>query len=318
VNSDHVFALFNVVGTTNNHAIRPLVSQTCVPNVFAATGSPFWGNQQYPFMLGSELVPYSLEIKALVDYLKAKKPNATIAAIYAGDDFGNAYKVTLHDMVKGTQLRIVQEQSYNPELPDTKSQVTSLASSNADVFLLGATLLGCPNSLTALRTTGWKPLVYMSGTCAAKTLLDLSGPGADGVITAAPLLDPAAPTTTAMPFFQRYLAALKPFGASAAPPDSSIVAYGWTTAALMVHLLEKSPKLDRYAVMQAARTYSATGLGFMLPGATFATNASDWFVGETYELVQFSLAKKYFVPITPLIDDDGKTAKITPPQLING
>ena len=66
------------------------------------------------------------------------------------------------------------------------------------------------------------------------------------------------------------------------------------------------------------RTFKASGLGFMLPDATFTTSADDWFLGETYHLVQFSLAKKYFVPITPLIVDDGKTAKITPPSLING
>jgi branched-chain amino acid transport system substrate-binding protein len=313
-----VFALFNVVGTTNNIAIRNFLGGLCVPDLFAATGSPLWGNPQYPFVLGTELVPYSLEIKALVDYLEAKKPTATIAAIYASDDFGDAYKVTLHQLIKGTKLRIVQEQSYNPNNPDTKSQVTSLASSNADVFLLGATLLGCPNSLTALRTTGWKPLVYMSGTCAAKTLIDLSGPGADGVVTAAPLLDPAAPTTVAMPFYKRYAAAIKPFGAQAAPPDSSIVAYGWTTAALMVELLHKSPKLDRYSVMQTARTFTATGLGFMLPGTTFSTSADDWYLGESYHLVQFSLAKKYFVPITSIVDENGKTASFTPASLING
>ena len=42
------FAVFNVVGTSNNLAIRESLNDNCVPNLFAATGSPAWGNPQYP------------------------------------------------------------------------------------------------------------------------------------------------------------------------------------------------------------------------------------------------------------------------------
>jgi len=318
INSEKVFALFNVVGTSNNFAIRDLISQLCVPDLFAATGSPAWGNHKYPFVLGTELVPYPVEVKSFLDYLKAKHPGATIAALYASDDFGGAYKATLHALIKGTGLRIVKEASYNPDTPDTKSQVTGLASTKADAFLLGATLLGCPQTLSNVRASGWKPITYMSGTCAAKTLMDIAGPAGDGVITSAPLIDPAAPTTKAMAFYKQYAAAVAKYGTGAAT-DSSIVAYGWTTAALLVELLHRSPKLDRYSVMETARTLTdLEGLGFMPPGAKFNTSANDWYLGETYNLVQFSYAKKYFADISPLIDDDGKTAEISPSSLING
>ncbi len=46
-----------------------------------------------------------------------------------------------------------------------------------------------------------------------------------------------------------------------------IVAYGWSTAALMQKILEQSPKLDRASVMEAARTLTAiTGAGLADPG----------------------------------------------------
>ena len=35
---DKAFAIFNVVGTANNIAIREAMGENCVPNVFAATG----------------------------------------------------------------------------------------------------------------------------------------------------------------------------------------------------------------------------------------------------------------------------------------
>ena len=68
---DHVFALLNVVGTKNNLAIRDLVNRECVPDLFAASGATQWGNHKFPWLIGSELVPYPLEVKTFVDYLKA-------------------------------------------------------------------------------------------------------------------------------------------------------------------------------------------------------------------------------------------------------
>ncbi len=54
-----------------------------------------------------------------------------------------------------------------------KAQVTDLAATKADTFVLGGTLLACPNALTAADDAGWKPLTYMSGTCVSKLLFTL-------------------------------------------------------------------------------------------------------------------------------------------------
>ena len=45
---DGAFAVFSVVGTANNIAIRDFLGELCVPNLFAATGSPAWGNPELP------------------------------------------------------------------------------------------------------------------------------------------------------------------------------------------------------------------------------------------------------------------------------
>ena len=138
-------------------------------------------------------MPYPLEMQVFVDYLKKNKPNAKIALLYANDDFGQSYKDTLEQLVKGTTLSIVKEASYNAEGSEVKAQVTDLAASKADTFVLGGTLLACPNALSAAHDAGWKPLIYMSGTCVSKLLFTLGGDGADGVLSVTPLLDPADP-----------------------------------------------------------------------------------------------------------------------------
>ena len=316
LNDDKVFALFNVVGTKNNLAIRNTVNTNCVPDLLIASGAVQWGNTKYPWMLGSELVPYPLEMRALVDYLLKKKPNATIALLKAADDFGQSYEESLRSMIKGTGITIKQTQSYDPEGADVKSQVTSLAATNADVFVIGAALLACPAALGAKENAGWHPITYLSGTCVSKLLLDAGGKGADKLLSVTPLLDPSDPTNDNSPAMQLYKAQVKKY--SGADVEDGIVAYGWTTAATFAEILRRSPQLTRSAVMETARTLAgAHDVGLQLPGSSWSTSKTDWFLGEDFQLIQYNLAEKHFDPVGSLINFDGKTAALSPPSLLD-
>jgi branched-chain amino acid transport system substrate-binding protein len=316
INSDKVFALFNTVGTKNNLGVRETVNADCVPDLLIASGAVQWGNPNYPFMLGSELVPYPLEMQVFVDYLKKNKPNAKIALLYANDDFGQSYRESLQDLVKGTTLTVVKEASYNAEGSEVKAQVTDLAASNADTFVLGGTLLACPNALNAAHDAGWKPLTYMSGTCVSKLLFQLGGDGADGVLSVTPLLDPADPTNASNPAMVLYKQQVAKYQPKADTSDG-IVAYGWSTAAVFQQILEASPKLDRVSVMEAARTLAGIkGAGLQVPGSTWTTSPSDRFLGETFQLVKYNKAEGHTTAIGPLTDLNGKTAELSPPDLL--
>ena len=317
INDNHVFALLNVVGTKNNLAIRNIVNTKCVPDLFAASGATQWGNHQYPWLIGSELVPYPLEVRRFVDYLEQTKPDATIAVLKANDDFGQSYADTLTQMVKGTKLKVVQTQQYDSTGSKVDTQVNSLAATKADVFFLGATLLACPAALTAAQNAGWHPIIYMSGTCVSKVLFTIAGAAANGVFSVTPLLDPAAPanaTNPAMTLYRQQVAKYKP----KADLDDGIVGYGWTTGALLVKTLESSPSLTRSAVMETARTLKdVTGVGLQIPAAKWNTSADDWFVGETFQFIKYDATAKHTDPVGALTVDDGKTASLTPAELIN-
>jgi branched-chain amino acid transport system substrate-binding protein len=316
ISDDKVFGLFNVVGTKNNLAIRNLINQECVPLLFAASGATQWGNPDFPWLIGSELVPYPLEVQAFVDYLKANKPDATIAVLRANDDFGRSYSETLDELVQGTQLKVVQTEEYDSSGFAVETQVNSLAATNADAFLVAGTLLACPGALNAAAAADWKPITYVSGTCASKTLLN--GPNADGVLTVAPLLDPADPANGSNPGMKLYAEQVKKYEPKA-DTTNSIVLYGWTTAALLVKTLEAAEKLDRGSVMEAARTLTdVSEVGGQLPGSTWTTSADDWFVGETFTMVRYDAAAGFTKPIGDLIDLNGKTESLSPPDLIHG
>jgi branched-chain amino acid transport system substrate-binding protein len=316
INSDKVFALFNTVGTKNNLGVRETVNSDCVPDLLIASGAVQWGNTKYPFMLGSELVPYPLEMQVFVDYLKKNKPNAKIALLYANDDFGQSYKDSLQQIVQGTSITVVKQESYNAEGSDVKAQVTDLAASKADTFIIGGTLLACPNAMNAEHDAGWRPLTYMSGTCVSKLLFAAGGDGADGVVTVTPLLDPADPANASNPAMVLYKQQVPKFEPKADTSDG-IVAYGWSTAALLQKILEASPKLDRVSVMETARTLKGvTGAGLQLPGSTFDTSKADWFLGETFQLVKYNKAAGHTEPIGTITDLDGKTASLSPASLL--
>lgn len=316
INDDKVFALFNVVGTKNNLAIRNTVNTQCVPDLLIASGAVQWGNTKYPWMLGSELVPYPLEMRAFVDYLKQKKPNATIALLKASDDFGQSYEEALKSMIKGTQLKIVQTQSYDAEGADVKSQVTSLAATKADAFVVGAALLACPAALSAKQDANWHPITYLSGTCVSKLLLSAGGKGSEGLVSVTPLLDPSDPNNDGNAAMKLYKEQVKKY--SKADVGDGIVAYGWTTGAAFAEILRQSPAVTRSAVMETARTLKdAKGVGLQLPGSSWGTSASDWFLGEDFQLIQYNLSEGHFDLIGSLIDDSGKTADLSPASLLN-
>ena len=312
----NTFALFNVVGTKNNLAIRSLVNQQCVPDLFAASGATQWGNHDFPFLIGSELVPYPLEVKTFVDYLKQTKPNATIAVLAANDDFGQSYVDTLNQLVKGTTLKVVKTEQYDSAGAAVDNQVNNLAATKADAFLLAGALLACPAALTAAQKAGWTPITYMSGTCVSKVLLGAAKSAANNVLSVTPLLDPGDPKNASNPAMVLYKAQVAKYRPKADTSDG-IVAYGWTTGALLVKTLESAKELTRASVMEAARTLTdVSGVGLQLPDSKWNTSANDWFIGETFQFIKYDATAGHSNPVGPITNEDGKTADLAG-ELIN-
>ena len=151
------FAVFNVVGTANNVAIRDDLNELCVPNIFAATGSPVWGNTSYPWTIGSTLAPYTVEAKAFADYLKENKPDAKVAMLVQNDDFGKAYEEGFKQQIEGSDITVTQVKTYEAGTDEVTSEVTSLKASGADTFFNGATLLACPTRRSRRPSPGRSP-----------------------------------------------------------------------------------------------------------------------------------------------------------------
>jgi len=56
-------------------------------------------------------------------------------------------------------------QVHDQAAPDITNEMTTLASSGADVFVAGTTGAFCPQSVASVAATEWRPRYYMSYTC---------------------------------------------------------------------------------------------------------------------------------------------------------
>ncbi len=313
------FAVFNVVGTANNVAIRESLNENCVPNLFAGTGSPAWGNPDYPWLVGSTLAPYTLEAKAFADYLVENQPEAKVAMLVQDDDFGKAYEEGFKQAIEGTDITVTDVATYPTGANEVASQVTSLAATGADTFFNGATLLACPNALTEANANNWERVsTFVSGTCISKTLMGIAGDDADGVLATTNIKDPLNPAFADDEAMKEYLAVIDEFGADDVDPENGIVAYGYTQAAVFEYVLGQVDELSRSAVINALRTIDTEGLGLALDGVMIKMGADDPFLAENLQLIQYDAANQYFENVGEVIDFEGKTAELTPEDLING
>jgi branched-chain amino acid transport system substrate-binding protein len=320
---DDAFVTFSVVGTANNIAIRDFLGELCVPNLFAATGSPAWGNPDYPWLIGSTLSPYTLEGQMFAQVLEEQQPDATVAMLVQDDDFGRAYEESFRQAIEGTDIEVVAVERYPTGASEVAAQITSLAASGATAFFDGGTLLACPDALTKAAAANWQPITYVSATCASKTLMGLAGAAGDGVYTAANLKDPLNPDWDEDPAMQEYLETVQQYRPDDFDPENAIVGYGYTQAAVLVEALEAAEAPTRLAVMESVRNLDGiSDVGLLLPDVSVTTSEDDPYMGESLQLAQYEFVgdgqRNHFALQGELVDFEGRTLDLTPEDLVTG
>jgi branched-chain amino acid transport system substrate-binding protein len=291
VANEEVFAMFNVVGTPNNLAIRDDLGEQCVPSIYLGTGSQLWGQtEEYPWLIGS-IPSYATEAAVFAEYLQREKPDAKVAILKQNDDFGEGYVEAFEKAIDGSGIEVVKTETYDSTAPDTTSQITSLSGSGADTLLLAATALACPNSLKAAKgIAGWDPLVYISATCTSKTVVGLAGPEATtGVYSTIYLKDPADPAYDGDEAMQTFKTEGPKYGLAAEDLTNGVVVYGWTMGQLFAETVRRAgPELDRAKLMETAYSLDGVDLPLLRDGVQVNTDgAEDPFPIETLYVAQY-------------------------------
>jgi branched-chain amino acid transport system substrate-binding protein len=289
IQQDEVFALFNTLGTPNNVAIWDFVNKQEVPHLFVATGASLWGAdvESHPWTTGWQ-PDYVTESQVYADFLEKEKPNAKVAVLYQNDAFGEDLLNGFKDAIKGTDIEVVAEESYEVTDPTVASQMSKLASSDADTFLNITTPKFSAQAIAAAAKLGWKVLHILNNVGASKKLVlePVGLENAQGIVSTSYFMDPEDPQWADDPAMTEYKDALERFEPRADPEDPFHV-YGWAVANTMVEALKGMEEPTREALMDSARSLD-TEIPILLPGIEVKTNGTeDGYPIEAMQIMRF-------------------------------
>ncbi len=281
VEQDHVFAIFDTLGTAVNTAIRPYLNQQGVPHMFVATGASTWGHdyQKFPWTIGWQ-PDYQAEAIIYAKDILQNHPKAKIGVLYQNDDYGEDYNAGLKRGLGSHQNMIVKMASYETTDPSVGSQIATLKASGADTFLIFATPKFAIQAMVLAAQQSWHPTIYLNNVSAAVPFMQAAskagGPSAvAGVISTIYLKDPANHARYAgdagMKWYNEIMAKYLP----TADKDDGNYLYGVAIGYTMVDVLKRAGKdLTRKKVMEIASNLNEKDNPLAYPGVVIHTSPS--------------------------------------------
>ncbi len=318
---DEVTILSGIIGSPNNLAIQADMNAQCIPQLWASTGAPDWGNiDEYPWTTGL-LVPYAIESRLWADYIVSELGEGSTAALfYVNNEFGQAYVEAFNEIAAENGIDVVAEESIDPADSGAPSgQMTNLVQANPDAILavpLGAQCIAFMTELGNAKAANpdFDPAVYQTATCANPLFFQATtNGGADGVYSSTNVKFVTDPEYADDPDVQAYLEAIATYAPDTNPADLVALA-GWLAMELAVHVAEEAianGDYSRAGIINAARNIDYVS-PLALPGGVGQMNAEDAFYPEATGLIQWSDASTSFETVGDIVDYNGSLGTYTP------
>jgi branched-chain amino acid transport system substrate-binding protein len=293
VQQEQVFAMFSSLGTSNNLAVRKLLNDNKVPQLFVASGATTFGrdSKKYPWTIGF-IPPYSEEGAIYGKYVLQHIKKPKIAVLYQDDDYGRDLFSGLRRGLGKKASAIVAKVGYDPTATDVQPQVTQLKASKANVLMVFAFGKFSLQAFNAVSRLGWKPQIFVNDVSSASALMSIvPQKAANGSISIVFGKDPAAPLWKRDKGIRLFQSILKQYGTNV---DSRDLKDGYYTAGMgeaytLVDTLKKAGKnLTREGVMRAATHLNEKGNPFVLPGIVIRTTPTFRFPLTQVKLQRWS------------------------------
>jgi ABC-type branched-subunit amino acid transport system substrate-binding protein len=157
---EHVFGIFEGLGTPTHTKVAGFLNSSKVPDLFVATGCPCWDNaSEYPDTFGWQ-TNYTIEGKIMGQYLKQHFAGQKVGVFYQNDDFGKGGLAGIRDEVPASQL--VSTQPYEPGITNIAPQISALKASGATVLVDYTVPIYTALERLASFTLGFKPQLVVS------------------------------------------------------------------------------------------------------------------------------------------------------------
>jgi len=284
VEQDHVFAIFNSLGTEHNLATRPYLNALGVPQLFVGSGGTTFGkdHKQWPWTIGYQ-PNYRAEGTIYGRYVAKTTPKARVGVLYQNDDYG---KDLLAGFTKGLGKKaklVVSKQGYNVDDPDVQSQVARLKSAKVKTLMVFATPKFAIQSYRFAFQLKWRPKVFVNVVSSASNILKLaeiasSKKQVEGSVSIVFLKDPTDPRWAKDRGIKLYRAIMKRYKDKGINANDVYNVYGMSVAHTFVEALKKAGKNPtRASIMKAATHLTLRNDPFLLPGVVVRTTPSDRF-----------------------------------------
>jgi branched-chain amino acid transport system substrate-binding protein len=287
VEQEGVAFLFNGIGTAAQLAVRPYLNENKVPQLFPGFG--IVDSEHYPWTLPFFQI-YATEAAIYAHYTLQTQPQAKLAILYQNDDLGRSYlKGFIDGLGPEHEGMIVKTASYEVSEPTVDSQVISLQASGADVLLIAASPKFAAQAIRKAADLSWKPTRYISvvSSSIASVLKPAGLDNSRNLVTAISNKDVTDPQWRDDPDVKAFTAFVEKY-MTPADLSSNAAAYGYQSAALLVHVLRKcGDDLSRENVMRQATSVKDLVLPLGLPGVRINTSPNDYRMVRQYQLQRF-------------------------------
>ncbi|MFO1080096.1 MAG: ABC transporter substrate-binding protein [Reyranellaceae bacterium] len=291
VESDQVAAVFNVLGTPLNTAIRPYMNQKKVPQLFIAAGATTFNDpQRYPWTMGWQ-PNLQAEAAFYAEHLLKSRPSAKVAVLYQNDDFG---KDLLHGLTSAlgdkAKAMIVESQNFQATDPTVDSQMIALKNSGADTLFLFTYAKQAAQAIGKMDDLAWKPVTYLHlGAASVGATFKPAGlEKSKGILSAGFMKDVTDPKWADDPDVKTWLAWMKE-NLPGADINDSLNAAGYAYAQTLEQVLRQAGNdLTRENIMKQAASLKDFRLGLLLPGSLINTSATDYRVIRYMKLQRFN------------------------------
>src|SRR3974390_2033196 len=169
VESDEVFAVYQVVGTPGNSAIQKYLNQKKVPQIFIGSGATKWADpKEYPWSMGWQ-PNYQSEARIYSRYIQQNYPGKTVGILFQNDDFGKDYLTGFHDVLGKDGKTIVAEVPFEVTSPTVDSQVIQIKGANPDIFITIATPKFAAQAIKKIGELAWHPVQFLTNVSVSVT-----------------------------------------------------------------------------------------------------------------------------------------------------
>ena len=290
VEEDGVLLMLAPLGTPTNSAIQRYLNQKKVPQLFVATGATKWNDpKHFPWTMGWQ-PNYQSEGHVYAAYILEHQPNAKIGVLYQNDDFGKDYLKGVKDgLGDKAKSMIVVEAPYETTDPTVDSQIISMKSGGADVFVNTGIPKFAAQAIRKAAEIGWKPLHILSsvGNSVGAALKPAGLENAKDIVSDFYIKDPTDPQWKNDLGYQQWVAFMDKYYPEGDKTDAGNVV-GPSFCQTMVQVLQQcGDNLTRENIMKEAANLHDFTVPMLLPGIKINTSPIDFAPIKQIQMARF-------------------------------